>query len=283
MEVLERIANHEFAGELREIVEALIPLRRDRWETEDYLRATLMSGDGKDLHKEALRDALLDAIRGNDKYTFGYAYNFLGAWKNRTSGCVVIEDAFLYAYEESVNYSLWCEEQTTAIEQADNSHKVELALKAMQSPIHVCMDKDHDLKKMFDIQMHNILQYYPKDCLLQQKPATKANSPQTIPQELNTDRARAIFAKAVDAGLMSKDYEWLASKSLYGYFVDMVSKELDITTGAGRIRWVLFKKTIVNHDTIVSTAKQAISDYKNKNLPPPNGDDIVNKIIKETR
>ena len=283
MEVLERIANHEFAGELREIVEALIPLRRDRWETEDYLRATLMSGDGKDLHKEALRDALLDAISGNDKRTFGYAYYFLGAWKNRTSGDVVIEDAFCYANEASVNYSLWCEEQTTAIEQADNGCKADLALKAMQSPIHVCMDKDHELKKMFDIQMHNILQYYPKDCLLQQKPATKANSPQTIPQELNTDRARAIFAKAVDAGLMSKDYEWLASKSLYGYFVDMVSKELDITTGAGRIRWVLFKKTIVNHDTIVSTAKQAISDYKNNDLLPPNGDDIVNKIIKETR
>lgn len=283
MEVLERIANHEFAGELREIVEALIPLRRDRWETEDYLRATLMSGDGKDLHKEALRDALLDAIRGNDKYTFGYAYYFLGAWKNRTSGDVVIEDAFCYANEASVNYSLWCEEQTTAIEQADNGCKADLALKAMQSPIHIGMYAEHKLKNMFDIQLHNILQYYPKDCLLQQKPATKANSPQTIPQELNTDRARAIFAKAVDAGLMSKDYEWLASKSLYGYFVDMVSKELDITTGAGRIRWVLFKKTIVNHDTIVSTAKQAISDYKNKNLPPPNGDDIVDKIIKETR
>lgn len=40
---------------------------------------------------------------------------------------------------------------------------------------------------------------------------------------------------------------------------------------------------IVNHDKIVSTAKQAISDYKNKNLLPPNGDDIVDKIIKETR
>ena len=102
MEVLERIANHEFAGELREIVEALIPLRRDRWETEDYLRATLMSGDGKDLHKEALMDALLDAIRGNDKRTFGYAYYFLGAWKNRTSGGVVIEDAFLYGNKSSV-------------------------------------------------------------------------------------------------------------------------------------------------------------------------------------
>ena len=226
MEVLERIANHEFAGELREIVEALIPLRRDRWETEDYLRATLMSGDGKDLHKEALRDSLLEAICGNDKYTYGYAYYFLGAWKNRTSGGVVIEDAFCYANEASVNYSPWCEEQITA---------------------------------------------------------TKANSPQTIPQELNTDRAKEIFAKAVEAGLMSKDYEWLGTASLYGYFVDRVSKELDITTGAGRIQWALFKKMIVNHDKIVSTAKQAISDYKNKNLPPPNGDDIVDKIIKETR
>lgn len=228
MEVLERIANHEFAGELREIVEALIPLRRDRWETEDYLRATLMSGDGKDLHKEALRDALLDAIRGNDKYTFGYAYYFLGAWKNRTSGDVVIEDAFCYANEASVNYSLWCEEQTTAIEQADNGCKADLALKAMQSPIHVCMDKDHELKKMFDIQLHNILQYYPKDCLLQQKPATKANSPQTIPQELITDRAKEIFAKAVKAGYMEKTatgYKWLynsGSNASLAYFIMQV-------------------------------------------------------------
>lgn len=161
MEVLDRIANHEFAGELRVIVEALIPLRGNREETENYLRETLMCGACRDFHKEDLRDALLDAIRGNDKYTFGYAYYFLGAWKNRTSGGVVIEDAFLYAYEESVNYSLWCEEQITAIEQADNGHKAELALKAILSPIHMDMDKDHELKKMFDIQLHNILQYYP--------------------------------------------------------------------------------------------------------------------------
>lgn len=171
MEVLERIANHEFAGELREIVEALIPLRRDRWETEDYLRTTLMSGDGKDLHKEALRDSLLEAICGNDKYTFGYAYYFLGAWKNRTSGGVVIEDAFCYANEASVNYSLWCEEQITA---------------------------------------------------------TKANSPQTIPQELNTDRAKEIFAKAVKAGYMEKTatgYKWLynsGSKASLAYFIMQV-------------------------------------------------------------
>ena len=103
MEVLERIANHEFAGELREIVEALIPLRRNREQTENYLRETLMCGAYKDFHKEVLRDALLDAIRGNDKRTFGYAYYFLGAWKNRTSGDVVIEDAFLHGNKSSVD------------------------------------------------------------------------------------------------------------------------------------------------------------------------------------
>ena len=103
MEVLERIANHKFAEELREIVEALIPLRRNREETENYLRETLMCGAYKDFHKEELRDALLDAIRGNDKRTFGYAYYFLGAWKNRTSGDAVIEDAFLHGNKSSVD------------------------------------------------------------------------------------------------------------------------------------------------------------------------------------
>ena len=34
----------------------------------------------------------MEAICGNDKYTFGYAYYFLGSWKNRTSGDVVIEE-----------------------------------------------------------------------------------------------------------------------------------------------------------------------------------------------
>ena len=151
-----------------------------------------------------------------------------------------------------------------------------------------CYLKPNQIELLKGINKH----VAPKPPLGQSEQASKEPAPTAsderpiaiqMPTELNTDRAKEIFAKAVEAGLMSKDYEWLASKSLYGYFVDMVSKELDITTGAGRIRWVLFKKTIVNHDTIVSTAKQAISDYKNKNLPPPNGDDIVDKIIKETR
>lgn len=110
MGVLERIANHEFAGELRVIVEALIPLRGNREETEDYLRETLMCGAYKDFHKEDLRDALLDAIRGNDKRTFGYAYYFLGTWKNRTIGYDVVEDALLYGNKSSIRTGFFLEE-----------------------------------------------------------------------------------------------------------------------------------------------------------------------------
>ena len=151
-----------------------------------------------------------------------------------------------------------------------------------------CYLKPNQIELLKGINKH----VAPKPPLGQSEQASKEPTPTAsderpiaiqMPTELNTDRAKEIFAKAVEAGLMSKDYEWLGTASLYGYFVDRVSKELDITTGAGRIQWALFKKMIVNHDKIVSTAKQAISDYKNKNLPPPNGDDIVDKIIKETR
>lgn len=113
-------------------------------------------------------------------------------------------------------------------------------------------------------------------------PTTKVASKET-PAELNTDRARAIFAKAVEAGLMTEQYKWLKTASLYGYFVDKVSDVLGIKDNADRIKWAMFGKIIPNHSKMLNTAKQAINDYKNKGLPPPQDDDIVDRIIKETR
>lgn len=104
-----------------------------------------------------------------------------------------------------------------------------------------------------------------------------------IPAELNTGRARAIFAKSVEAGLMTEQYEWQKTYGLYGYFVDKVSDALGIKDNADRIKWAMFGKIIPNHSKMLNTAKQTINNYKNKRLPPPQGDDIVERIIKETR
>lgn len=77
----------------------------------------------------------------------------------------------------------------------------------------------------------------PKPPLGQSEQASKEPTPTASderpiaiqkPTELNTDRAKEIFAKAVEAGLMSKDYEWLASKSLLACFCREMSVKLDL-------------------------------------------------------
>lgn len=47
-----------------------------------------------------------------------------------------------------------------------------------------------------------------------QEPATGRE----LPSELDTEQARKYFARAVAAGLMSEQFEWLATKAQLGYF-----------------------------------------------------------------
>lgn len=106
----------------------------------------------------------------------------------------------------------------------------------------------------------------------------KPNKPEYIgilPDELIDEAINAGLIERTENGL-----RWMKTASLYGYFVDKVSKKLELKSSGGRIQWKVFR-FIENHDTLLNTARQAVNDYTNKHLNPPEGDDIIDKILKD--
>ena len=95
--------------------------------------------------------------------------------------------------------------------------------------------------------------------------------------------AKRLFSNAISKGLIDSDgdkYKWNDTASLYGYFVDKTSDFLGIRPSNDRLPWKKYETIITNHSTLLATAKQAVNDYKNKGLPPPEGDDKVNDICR---
>lgn len=74
-----------------------------------------------------------------------------------------------------------------------------------------------------------------------QEPATGRD----LPSELDTEQARRYFARAVAAGLISEQYNWLASQALLACFCREMSVKLDLgkgynSDGQKRLRWKPF-------------------------------------------
>ena len=112
----------------------------------------------------------------------------------------------------------------------------------------------------------------------------QASTKEENPLEPLADEVRMIFNNAVNEGLMEKageKYEWVKTASLYGYFIEQISDNCNLKHSNGRIQWKYFDAYVINQNSILSTAKQAVNDYRNKGLNPPEGDDIVNRIIKD--
>lgn len=94
----------------------------------------------------------------------------------------------------------------------------------------------------------------------------------SLPNELDTDDAKALFQKFIVKGLCKADgslYKWEGSPSLFGYFVDEVSKKLDVRPSSDRIPWKFFRKAFQCDKKTINTARQAVNDYKNKGLSKP--------------
>lgn len=63
------------------------------------------------------------------------------------------------------------------------------------------------------------------------KPEGIKSMTHTLPAELDNERARRYFSRAVEAGLMSEQFEWKASKALLAYFCHDMSLKLDLGKG----------------------------------------------------
>lgn len=53
----------------------------------------------------------------------------------------------------------------------------------------------------------------------------------TLPEELDTDKAKKLLQKAITSGLCDDTYKWLKSKALLAYFTDKASEYLGLCKG----------------------------------------------------
>ena len=150
-----------------------------------------------------------------------------------------------------------------------------------------CYLKPNQIELLKGINKH----VAPKPPLGQSEQASKEPTPTAsderpiaiqMPTELNTDRAKEIFAKAVEAGLMSKDYEWLASKSLLACFCREMSVKLDLgkaynSDGQKRLVWKPFEQLF---NAKKGSLRASLNDIQ-KTGQNPIGIEKINAIFQE--
>ena len=88
----------------------------------------------------------------------------------------------------------------------------------------------------------------------------------SVPAELQTEKAKAIFTKAQDAGYVVPDltmFRWIKQVNSYGYFVYLLSKELNLKYPNKRINWQLFDKAFINGAEMKRNAQDFVSKMIN--------------------
>lgn len=103
----------------------------------------------------------------------------------------------------------------------------------------------------------------------------------TIPKELDTPKAKDLFNKAIEVGLITHEanyYKWNYSKSLLAYFIDKLSYHLDIIPSNNNTPWRYFKPlfNIAKNDNSLLIAK---NEYKNKGNGLPQDSYLVDSLF----
>ena len=103
-----------------------------------------------------------------------------------------------------------------------------------------------------------------------------------LPTELDTEQARKYFERAVNAGLMSKQYKWLASQALLACYCREMSIKLDLgkgykAEGQKRLSWKPFEQLF---DKKRGALRASLNDIQ-KTGQDPTGIGKVNDIFRD--
>lgn len=112
--------------------------------------------------------------------------------------------------------------------------------------------------------------------------ASIKKAPQQLPNKLNTEQAKIYFSKAVEAGLMTKQYKWQKSQLLLACFAREMSLKLCLnkaqnTDGTYRISWQPFEELFGLKKHVLRTS---YNDMQKTGQPPKNIE-IVDSIFKD--
>lgn len=108
-----------------------------------------------------------------------------------------------------------------------------------------------------------------------------------LPVELETERARKYFARAVDAGLMTEQFEWLKSKALLARFCAEMSDSLNLGKGSSsdgvrRICWRPFEGLFsIGGDSLKRNSLRASLNDIRKTGSEPVGIEQVKNIFSD--
>ena len=261
MKVFENINHSYYEDKisLQKVIKELLPLRKDRKSTRDYCNDylksdmrlkefkedrfeaemnhcleknpdlkefTLKDGEIEPDKAMAFRSVLLEIIE-DDKESFGYLYWVLASEVNRRNGvvlypCVIPEEEIEYNIDFDIDkLKVEMTAENNLINKLDMVHEKlmksgESTYKGTKKTLFekYCRNQIQAIKDKVSIFGHQPQQ--TKD-----EKAINDNAIRSIPKKLDTDKAKNIFDKAIQAGLMVRTetgrYHWEKSIALLAY------------------------------------------------------------------